>query len=85
MLITEYEPNMRSAQNLVKLLIPVRSKDMRSTIPKLAQNNDCDVSNRLRIRRNNCSKICFKRVAKDRKVRKRIEQYGKGWKRIEDL
>lgn len=48
MLITEYEPNMRRAQNRVKLLIPVRSNDMRSTIPKLAQNNDCDVSNKLK-------------------------------------
>ena len=53
MLITEYEPNMRRAQNLVKLLIPVRSKDMRSTIPKLAQNSDCEVSKRLKIRENN--------------------------------
>lgn len=45
--ITEYEPNIRSAQNLVKLLIPVRSKDIRSIIPKLAQKSDCDVSNKL--------------------------------------
>ena len=48
MLMTEYEPNMSRAQNRVKLLIPVRSKDIRSTMPKLAQNNDCDVSKRLK-------------------------------------
>ena len=46
-LITEYEPNIRSAQNLVKLFIPVRSNDIKSTIPKLAQKSDCDVSKRL--------------------------------------
>lgn len=55
MLMTEYEPNMSRAQKRVKLLIPVRSNDMRSTIPKLAQNNDCEVSNRL-------GKIFFVRV-----------------------
>jgi hypothetical protein len=38
MLITEYEPNIRSAQNRVNDLIPVKSKDTKSTRPKLAQN-----------------------------------------------
>lgn len=38
---------MRSAQNRVKLLMPVRSNDIRSTMPKLAQKSDCDVSNKL--------------------------------------
>lgn len=46
-LITEYEPNISSAQNLVKLLIPVNSNDIRSIKPKLAQKRDCDVSNKL--------------------------------------
>lgn len=32
----------------MKLLIPVKSNAVRSTNPKLAQNNDCDVSNKLR-------------------------------------
>lgn len=48
MLITEYDPNSKRAQNLVKLLIPARSNDIRSTRPNDAQNKDCDVSNRLR-------------------------------------
>lgn len=45
--ITEYEPNINSAQNLVKLLIPVSSKVIKSTSPKLAQNSDWEVSNKL--------------------------------------
>lgn len=45
--ITEYEPNNKSAQKRVNALIPVKSNDTKSTIPKLAQNNDCDVSNKL--------------------------------------
>lgn len=49
MLMTEYEPNMSSAQKRVKPLIPVRSKVIKSTNPKLAQNRDCDVSNRLKV------------------------------------
>lgn len=48
MLIMEYEPNISKPQNLVKLLIPVSSKDCRSTRPKLAQKRDCEVSNKLR-------------------------------------
>lgn len=48
MLITEYDPNRRRAQNLVKLLIPARSNDIRSTNPKEAQNKDCEVSKRLK-------------------------------------
>jgi hypothetical protein len=47
-LITEYDPNMRSPQNRVNPLIPVNSKAFNSTSPKLAQNNDCDVSNKLK-------------------------------------
>ena len=46
-LIMEYEPNIKRPQNLVKLLIPVSSNDCKSTRPKLAQNRDCEVSNRL--------------------------------------
>lgn len=46
-LITEYEPNNKSAQKRVNAFMPVKSNDTRSTIPKLAQNNDCDVSNKL--------------------------------------
>lgn len=51
MLITEYEPKVSSAQNLVKLLMPVSSKVVRSTRPKDAQNRDCDVSNKLKLKR----------------------------------
>lgn len=47
-LITEYDPNINKAQNRVKLFIPVNSKVIKSTKPKLAQNNDCDVSNKLK-------------------------------------
>lgn len=45
--ITEYEPNINRAQKRVKLLIPVRSNDIRSTMPKLAQKRDWEVSKRL--------------------------------------
>lgn len=51
--MTEYDPNISRAQNLVKLFIPVRSKDIKSTIPKLAQNSDCEVSKRLQIKQIN--------------------------------
>lgn len=47
-LITEYEPNIKSPQNLVYVLIPVNSKLDKSTKPKLAQNKDCDDSKTLR-------------------------------------
>lgn len=46
-LMTLYEPNMSRAQKRVNPLMPVRSKVMRSIKPKLAQNSDCDVSNKL--------------------------------------
>lgn len=46
--ITEYEPNMSSAQNLVNPLIPDSSKVIISTRPKLAQKSDCEVSNKLK-------------------------------------
>lgn len=52
MLITEYDPNSSKPQNLVKLLIPVRSNAVKSTRPKPAQNRDCDVSNMLRKTKN---------------------------------
>lgn len=39
-LITEYDPNISKAQNLVKLLMPVNSKDIKSIKPKLAQKRD---------------------------------------------
>jgi hypothetical protein len=47
MLITEYEPKVSSAQNLVKLLMPVSSKVVRSTSPNDAQKSDWEVSNKL--------------------------------------
>lgn len=46
-LITLYEPNISSPQNRVYDLMPSSSKFSNPTIPKLAQNNDCDDSNRL--------------------------------------
>lgn len=46
-LMTLYEPNMSRPQKRVYDLMPVNSKAARSTMPKLAQNNDCDDSNRL--------------------------------------
>lgn len=49
-LMTEYEPNINSPQNLVYVLMPVSSKLPRSTIPKLAQNRDCDDSNTLEVK-----------------------------------
>lgn len=39
-LITEYDPKVNKAQNLVKLLIPVSSKVVRSTRPNDAQKSD---------------------------------------------
>lgn len=47
-LMTEYEPNINRAQKRVKLLMPVKSNAVKSTSPKLAQNNDCEVSNKLK-------------------------------------
>lgn len=38
--MTEYEPNISKAQKRVKLLIPAKSKDTKSTRPKDAQNKD---------------------------------------------
>lgn len=49
MLITLYDPNINKAQNRVKLLIPCNSNAIKSTKPNDAQNNDCDVSNKLKI------------------------------------
>lgn len=49
-LITLYEPNMRRPQKRVYDLIPSNSKFSKPTIPKLAQNRDCDDSNRLQTR-----------------------------------
>lgn len=46
-LITLYEPNIRRPQNRVYDLMPSNSKVSSPTIPKLAQNSDCDDSNRL--------------------------------------
>lgn len=46
--MTEYEPNINKAQNLVNSLVPVNSKETKSIKPKLAQNNDCEVSNKLK-------------------------------------
>lgn len=48
MLITLYDPNINKAQNRVKLLIPCNSNAIKSTKPNEAQNNDCDVSNKLK-------------------------------------
>lgn len=45
MFITEYDPNSSRPQNLVKLLIPVKSNAIKSTRPKPAQKSDWDVSN----------------------------------------
>lgn len=47
MLMTEYDPKVSSAQNRVKLLMPVSSKVVRSTRPKDAQKSDWEVSNKL--------------------------------------
>lgn len=54
MLITLYDPNMSNAQNRVKLLIPCRSKAIKSTNPNEAQNSDWDVSKRLQKETNPC-------------------------------
>lgn len=47
-LITEYDPYISKAQNLVNPFIPDSSKVTRSTRPKLAQKRDCEVSNKLK-------------------------------------
>lgn len=65
MLITEYDPNIRSAQNLVKLFMPVNSKDIKSINPKLAQKRDWDVSNKLKIEF--CSHVIFNGINKEPK------------------
>lgn len=46
-LITEYDPNINIAQNLVKLPRPASSKASNSTRPKEAQKRDWEVSKRL--------------------------------------
>lgn len=46
-LITEYEPNINIAQNLVKPPSPASSKASNSTSPNEAQNKDWEVSNKL--------------------------------------
>lgn len=48
-LMTLYDPNINIAQKRVKLLIPCSSNAIKSTRPKDAQNNDWDVSNKLKI------------------------------------
>ena len=48
---TLYDPNISKAQNRVNSLIPVSSKSVSETSPNDAQNNDCDVSNKLANRR----------------------------------
>ena len=47
-LITLYEPNINMPQNLVNSFTPVKSKLIKSTIPKDAQNSVCAVSNKLK-------------------------------------
>lgn len=47
-LITEYDPYISKAQNLVNPFMPESSNVTRSTRPKLAQNRDCEVSNKLK-------------------------------------
>lgn len=51
-LITLYEPNMRRPQNRVYDFMPSSSNVSRPTMPKLAQNSDCDDSNRLQTKEN---------------------------------
>jgi len=46
-LMTLYDPNMSRPQNRVYDLMPVSSKSSRSIMPKLAQNSDCEDSNKL--------------------------------------
>ena len=46
-LMTENDPNMSRPKNRVNSLIPVNSKLSKSTSPKMAQNNVCEVSHRL--------------------------------------
>jgi hypothetical protein len=48
-LITEYEPNIKSPQKRVYVLIPRSSKFSSPTIPKEAQKRDCDDSNKLKM------------------------------------
>lgn len=47
-LITLYEPNMSRPQKRVYDLMPCSSKLSSPTMPKLAQNSDCDDSKRLK-------------------------------------
>ena len=47
-LMTENDPNIRRPKNRVNSLIPVSSKLSRSTSPKMAQNNVCEVSHKLK-------------------------------------
>lgn len=49
--MTLYEPNIRRPQNRVYVLMPSSSKFSNPTIPKLAQNNDCDDSNKLEMQK----------------------------------
>lgn len=49
--ITLYEPNIKRPQNRVYVLMPSSSKFSNPTIPKLAQNNDCDDSNKLKMQK----------------------------------
>ena len=49
-LMTENDPNMRRPKNRVNSFIPVNSKLSRSTRPKMAQNNVCDVSHKLMLK-----------------------------------
>ena len=46
-LMTEKDPNMRRPKNRVNSFIPVNSKLSKSTSPKIAQNNVCEVSHKL--------------------------------------
>lgn len=46
-LITQYDPNISKPQKRVYDLMPANSKFSNPTIPKLAQNSDCDDSNKL--------------------------------------
>lgn len=55
MLMTEYDPKSKRAQKRVKLFIPSKSNDIKSTKPNDAQNSDCDVSKRLECKKNDCN------------------------------
>ena len=50
---------MRRAQKRVKLLMPAKSNDTKSTKPKEAQNRDCEVSKRLKNIQNNIKIIPY--------------------------